>query len=198
MILRMKTDLQTQTACMHCGTYFLGSALFCCVGCEFVFNLVQKEGLGRYYQLRDINPPVCPVPVNRSSHNYESYDDPAFIERVSSDGLRLKFFLEGLNCTACLWLLEKLPTFCSDAQSARVNMSTSTIEICRVPTGSFSAIAQTLNRFGYQPHPLRETEASDQLQKKGAPKRINPTWGRRRCNWKYYAVGSFPLCRRLG
>lgn len=84
----------------------------------------------------------------------------------SPDGLHMRFYIEGLNCTACLWLLEKLPEYCPAANSARLNMSESTIEICRKPGASFAAIAETLNRFGYRPHPLRQSEAASQHQAK--------------------------------
>ncbi len=162
----MDQALDLESACEHCGTHFIHatSQRFCCAGCEFVFGLIQSEGLARYYQIREANPPLCPLPAQSSSSNYDYCDDPEFIKKLSPDGLKIRFFLEGLNCTACLWLLEKLPDFCKDAASARVDMATSTIEIRRQPQASFAAIARTLNRFGYRPHPLRESEASAHLQ----------------------------------
>ena len=152
--------------CIHCGTAFLRkpNALFCCSGCEFVYGLINSEGLGRYYLIRDSNPPICPIPAQTSSSTYDFCDDPEYINKLSPDGMTIRFYLEGLNCTACLWLLEKLPTFCPDAASARVNMAASTIEIKRTPSGSFAAIARTLNRFGYRPHPLRDTEEAVKLR----------------------------------
>ncbi|MES2855199.1 MAG: hypothetical protein V4692_05025, partial [Bdellovibrionota bacterium] len=75
--------------------------------------------------------------------------------------MSLKFYLEAMNCTACLWLLEKLPSLCPDVAWVRVNMSDSTIEISRTQTGSFASIARMLNRLGHRAHPLRESsEAS--------------------------------------
>lgn len=163
----MEPALSLQTACAHCGTYFAAfkkTDRFCCSGCEFVFGLIHAEGLDRFYELKDANPPACPVPVQTSTSKFEYMDDASFIDKTSVDGLNIRFYLEGLNCTACLWLLEKLPSFCADAVSARINLSTSTIEIRRSPGGSFAEIARTLNRFGYRPHPLRDSDSALKLQ----------------------------------
>jgi Cu2+-exporting ATPase/Cu+-exporting ATPase len=122
--------------------------------------------LDQYYEIRDANPPTCPIPVLPSAESFDFCDDPAFITKLSSDGRTMLFFLEGLNCTACLWLLEKLPQLCADAMHAQVNMATSTITVVRRADGSFSRIAQTLNKFGYRPHPIVDGEAAGDLQKR--------------------------------
>lgn len=163
----MEQALSQQATCAHCGTLFFASSsqsTFCCTGCEFVFGLIRDQGLQRYYEIREANPPPCPIPAKTSSSTYDYCDDVEFIKRTSLDGRRMRFYLEGLNCTACLWLLEKLPEFCPSAASARVNMSDSTIDVKRTGDGRFSEIAQTLNRFGYSPHPLRDSESARELQ----------------------------------
>ncbi len=164
----MTEILSIQAACIHCGTLFSSSTSqqFCCAGCKFVYGLIQTKGLTYYYKLKEENPPTCPVPASSSNLNYNYCDDPVFLKKLSPDGVRLRFYIEGLNCTACLWLLEKLPTFCSDAESARIDMSSSTIEVIRKTQGSFAEIARTLNRFGYRPHPLSETDTAAKLQAK--------------------------------
>ncbi len=155
-------------SCIHCGTKLSPemSSNFCCAGCEFVYGLIQSESLGNYYKLREANPPTCPVPAQSSSSNYDFCDQTEFIAQASADGLKMCFYLEGMNCTACVWLLEKLPSYCSDAVHAQINMGESTIQVTRTPNGSFATIARTLNRFGYRPHPLRESETAQLLQKK--------------------------------
>ncbi len=99
-----------------------------------------------------------------STQTYDYCDEPEFVSKTSPDGLKIRFYLEGLNCTACVWLLEKLPDFCADAKTARVDIATSTIAIERTSAGSFGAIATTLDNFGYRPHPLRNNETSQRLQ----------------------------------
>jgi Cu2+-exporting ATPase/Cu+-exporting ATPase len=154
---------ESLTACQHCGR--LSPQNFCCTGCEFVYGLLKDQGLDDYYEIRDANPPPCPLPVQPSTESFDFCDDPAFIAKLSRDAAVMHFFLEGLNCTACLWLLEKLPTLCADAVRAEVNMSTSTIMVVRRQEGSFARIAQTLNKFGYHPHPIVDGEGATHLQK---------------------------------
>lgn len=156
-------------SCRHCGTSFTRSRAsdeFCCTGCATVYQVLQSEGLGSYYDLRASEPPACPVPARVSSETYAYCDDPELIRKFSPDGRRLKFFVEGLDCTACLWLLEKLPSICPDAASARVNMSESTVEVEKTTDGRFSSIARTLNRLGHRPHPLKLGERADDLRLK--------------------------------
>ncbi len=158
-----------ERSCRHCGLLFAAKTStheFCCAGCEFVFGFLKDEGLETYYSLRDQAPPSCPLPAQVSSETYEFCDDAEFIAHASPDGFRLSFYLEGLNCTACLWLLEKLPDLCSDCASARVNMSASLIEVSRHSEGSFATIARMLNRLGHRPHPIRNAEAAETLRKR--------------------------------
>lgn len=145
-----------------------GVPLFCCAGCEAVHGILEKHGLTSFYQLRDANPPICAVPmqvaIEDMHRDYRAYDEPGFLKAASSDGNRVRFFLEGMSCSACVWLLEKLPDFCTDVISARVNMAASTIEVVRRPGGSFSFIATTLNQLGYKPHALKTDESTIRLQ----------------------------------
>lgn len=159
----------SQNICRHCGLQFSApspSIEFCCTGCEFVSGLIRSEGLDEYYRLREANPPDCALPAKVSTESYEFCDDPEFIKRASSDGLRLTFYLEGLSCSACIWLIEKLPDLCPDAQAVVVNMSASAIDVWRVPGESFAAIARTLNRLGYSPHPVLDSENIKELKRK--------------------------------
>ncbi len=153
--------------CVHCGTAFESHSAqdrFCCHGCETVYQIIQNQGLNDYYRLRDANPPQCPVPARTSVETFEYLDDADFIRRLSPDGLRLKLFLEGMSCAACLWLLERIPELCSDAASVRVNMSSSTVEIERIPGGSFARIAKTYDSLGYKPHVIKDASSSLEMQ----------------------------------
>lgn len=163
------TSLQT-TVCLHCGSEFSfdgskrANDKFCCAGCETVYALMQQKGLSEFYVIRDANPPVCPLPTTYIAADFRYFDDPEFLETTSENGTRVRFFLEGMNCSACIWLLEKLPDICTDVRSARVNIGASTIEVTRKPQGSFAAIATTLNQLGYRPRPLRDNENTERLQ----------------------------------
>lgn len=131
-----------------------------------VYGLIQDQGLAEYYQIREAQPPSCPVPAQVSDSNYDFYDQPEFLKKISPDGISIRFFLEGLNCTACLWLLERLPSFCPEIDFSRVNMAESTVEVHRKADASVAAIARTLNRLGYRPHALKNDQNSSGFQLK--------------------------------
>src|SRR5690606_38211741 len=46
--------VQARSTCLHCATPIPASMAgkdFCCNGCEAVYGLLHREGLGRYYEL---------------------------------------------------------------------------------------------------------------------------------------------------
>ena len=50
-------SIDPSNTCLHCKntTYDLESQ-FCCNGCEFAYKLINKIGLGNYYNARKIDP----------------------------------------------------------------------------------------------------------------------------------------------
>jgi Cu2+-exporting ATPase/Cu+-exporting ATPase len=164
----MEISPESFSKCHHCGANFRGSSqeFFCCAGCKFVYELLQQNGMSEFYRLRDANPPPCPLPQPSIISNFAFFDDPEFKKKFSRDDQQMEFYLEGMTCTACLWLLEKLPELCADVTFARVNMATSTIFVKRSPSGSFATIAGRLNQLGYRPHPIKDEKAASALQKR--------------------------------
>lgn len=160
-------QLMVESKCAHCGLLFFGrgETLFCCAGCQFVYNFLQSKSLTQFYDLRKTSSETCPLPVQSSISNYTFLDDPEVVKKLGTDENRIRLYLDGLTCTACIWLLEKLPDYCPAAESARVDLSTSIIEVYRKPNGSFAAIAQTLNQLGYIPHLLKDNESALSLQR---------------------------------
>ncbi len=175
------TDERT---CLHCGSLFRSNKIstadavgssdpnqihfpseqdFCCSGCQYVFSLLHEKGLERFYSLRDQDSLTCPIPVQSLSEEYAHLDDPEFLLRLNrkgqADALSIEFFLEGLNCTSCLWLIEKLPDLCLDVNHVNVNMATGIVIVNRKTGGSFAEIARFINHLGYRPHVLtKDTE----------------------------------------
>ncbi|MBT4792794.1 MAG: cation-translocating P-type ATPase, partial [Halobacteriovoraceae bacterium] len=71
------------------------------------------------------------------------------------------FFVEGVHCVACLWLLEKLPDYCEGVETSKLNMSTSTLRV-KVPENiSLALIARKLASIGYRPHPILQDSDRD-------------------------------------
>ena len=159
---------RTLHPCAHCGTEFTSTGRnldFCCAGCEAVYSLLHSEGLQKFYELKEEG--QCLLPAQLPNHDFLELEDPKWLIQTDAQQNQLEFFVEGLSCAACVWLLEKLPEFCSDCDWARVNLHRSTVLVGKTPTGSFAAIARVIGKIGYSPHPLRLSEDLERHQRNG-------------------------------
>lgn len=96
--------------CLHCGAEPLPGSAFCCAGCEAVHELLAEEGLLQFYALgggknapaRDASPEVL-ARVDRK------WLEPILQEHEKlSSPHRIDLGVQGLHCSACVWLFETL------------------------------------------------------------------------------------------
>jgi cation transport ATPase len=66
----------------------------------------------------------------------------------------VRFYLEGIHCLACLWLLEKLPEFKKGITQSRLEMSDSVLSVTMEKNVFISEVAKEIADLGYPPHPL--------------------------------------------
>ncbi len=162
-------------SCVHCDEtilipYFADhekeqKGPFCCQGCVTVYEALHQKGLQDYYTVKHDSALFkrrAPVEIRNDTFLY--LDGEEFLSEYSyqlSDNQRsMEFYLEGIHCLACLWLIEKLPDFVSGVISSKLNLEKSVVVITINSFGKFSAIASELNKLGYRPHALkRSTEA---------------------------------------
>lgn len=107
--------MSNSVVCSHCHLEFDesvmikdGSHYFCCNGCQGVFNLLSDEGLDSFYDKTSNIKLTPPSKKYEDSSNFdtESFKD-AFI-KINSDGFNeVSLIIEGIHCSACVWLNEK-------------------------------------------------------------------------------------------
>jgi P-type Cu2+ transporter len=108
-------------ACVHCGDVVGDRVRFCCRGCAGAFELIKSLGLGRYYErraqagiIKGVQPEEAPVAA-----------DPSAWVVTDAKGLcRLSLMVEGLQCGACVWLIEQSLLCEPGVEQARVSLST--------------------------------------------------------------------------
>lgn len=155
---------QQQGTCIHCHLPVPTSRQtdeqpwFCCAGCEVAYAILQDMDA---CLLEELNQSES---VSSSDLSYEEMDHPHFRElyaREVEPGLfRIRFHLEGMHCASCVFVIEKLPGFMPGVLSARVNLSTSSVDLIWDSTVvALSEIARTLDRLGYCPHPPQNNDA---------------------------------------
>jgi P-type Cu2+ transporter len=147
--------------CAHCGDPVAspepnGSGLaFCCAGCRSVFEIVQAAGLTDYYS----QPDRRAARPTTSARKYQELDDPGFQQqhcRELAGGQRsVELLLEGVHCSACVWLVERLGRVVAGVISSRLDISRSVVELVWDPRGTtLSALARGLESLGYPAHAL--------------------------------------------
>jgi Cu2+-exporting ATPase len=163
-----RPDLRlVDVTCTHCGLPVPRNLIvegeeeqFCCSGCRQVYAILHDWGFDDgYYRLLD-QADGRGAPASPSGRKFEDFDDPAFRDQhVESRGSTnvVRFYLEGVHCAACVWLVEELPRAVGGLVSVRLNLASSVAEVTWDPDSvELSSIARALDAIGYTPHARRE------------------------------------------
>jgi len=167
-LARVRTDPPV-TLCLHCQQAVpeaQAGSEFCCSGCQSVYGLLQRCGLSDYYRIRQELGELRPAqPVVWQRAEFDFLDDPEQVQpEALPDGSKtLTFYLEGVHCAACVWLVEKLPEFVPGVLAARLNLANSSAEIQLSAATRFAQVAETLLSWGYRPHLIQNTQQATQL-----------------------------------
>ena len=118
-------DFDTQqtaadAVCAHCGLPAPAGRQFCCAGCAAAHDLIQGLGLGRYYQQRVLDAAERapkPEPAQR-------WDLARHVVAKPDGTHELTLAVDGLQCGACVWLIESVLAKEPGITAGRVNMTT--------------------------------------------------------------------------
>lgn len=166
-----------QQHCVHCHEQIIvptvlkldGKELqFCCHGCKTVYEILQSQGLDNYYKLKENSGSLKSNPVKVSSEKYLYLDSEEFLDKYATTTEKtnsLRFYLEGVHCVACLWLIEKIPELMPGLLSSQLNMSKSVVTVEATKDLEFSKVAKLLEQLGYKPHPIMETDEIEKFNK---------------------------------
>jgi Cu2+-exporting ATPase len=155
---------------------------FCCVGCEAAAAAIAGAGLEAYYELRDEATGSPPVEA-RSATDYCAYDDPAFqasFVAPGADGTReAALLLEGIRCSACVWLNQQVIQRLPGVAAVSINYATRRAQVRWDPARlSLSEILAAVARIGYRAFPYDRLRA-DALQQSE----------RRAALWRLFVAG---------
>lgn len=165
--------------CVHCDESVITAIFndedsafekpFCCFGCLTVFNIIHNKGLSSYYQIKKDSAVFkrrSPVEIKDTKFDY--LNEPNFLNEYSHFNVNkervLDFYLEGIHCLACLWLIEKLPEFLDGVKSSKLDLERSVATVTLKSNGKFSQVARELNNLGYRPHALKINQDSADLK----------------------------------
>ena len=153
-------------ACTHCNLEFDESVMiteskgedtlyFCCKGCQGVYHLLESDGLDSFYdKLGDTKL----QPVATYQDDLHKFDLEGFYKkyvRTNSDGFcEINLIIEGIHCSACVWLNEKVLHKSDGIIEATINYSNNKAKVIwDNDTITLSKIIQTIRSIGYNAYP---------------------------------------------
>ncbi|MDR6583902.1 copper-translocating P-type ATPase [Herbaspirillum sp. BH-1] len=167
--------------CFHCGqpvpageTWPLQigghTRAMCCVGCQSVARLIVDSGCEDFYLRRTVPsarvdpeqllPPelaLVDLPLQAQHHDAPATDDQAAELVLSIDGLR---------CSACVWLIEKYLARLPGIRMAEMNVASARLHIRRDPAlCSTSVILRGLRGLGYTAYPFDPLRQGEQARR---------------------------------
>jgi P-type Cu2+ transporter len=135
------------TACLHCSLPTAAGRRFCCPGCAAAYEVIQTLGLGRYYAQRILDPALRaprPEPV-------EPRDFSRLVTTHAEGTHELILAIDGLQCGACVWLIERVLAREPDLLQGRVNMTTRRLRLVwRGTAGRGTSLVDAIERLGYR------------------------------------------------
>jgi len=146
LFLSMQAAIE-QRVCIHCGTPFRPTAHrpdFCCAGCQFVHDLIARNGFGQFYDFQEGGvPPVQSLVFQKR--------DYAWLEDLARDSAgTLTLDVQGISCLGCAWLIEKLFTRQPGALAIHVDPALGQLALHWQPAAfDVVAFARELQSFGY-------------------------------------------------
>jgi Cu+-exporting ATPase len=157
--------------CSHCGLIFDESAMivekeedktlfFCCHGCQGVYHLLSLEGLDTFYN--KLGRTTLTPPKKQSFEDLEKFDVDGFRSKyvkINDDGLNeVSLIIEGIHCSACVWLNEKVLHKTDGIIEATINYTNNKAKVVwDNDKVKLSHIIEVIRSIGYDAFPYDPT-----------------------------------------
>lgn len=154
------TKKKSVLECYHCHDVCPDDRLrfddkvFCCEGCQMVYQILNSNDLCQYYTIDDRAGNT--LRHRRDSRAYAWLDDKEVSDKLlryaDEHTARVEFYLPGMHCASCIWLLEHLYRLDAGVQRSTVNFLEKQVNIHFDPQQtSLRRLAALLDSLGYPP-----------------------------------------------
>lgn len=154
------TYISKEVACYHCGDTCPSEPVefdgkhFCCEGCKTVYEILNQNGLCTYYDLE--KHPGLTLKPGRQEDRFAYLEIPEVESKLLdyADGQKAKvtFYLPGVHCASCIWLLENLHKLHPGISHARVNFVRKEIYLTFIRKEvTLRQLVELLASIGYEP-----------------------------------------------
>jgi len=156
MEIEFRMDLNN---CYHCGApcgkqpKIFNEKQFCCNGCKTVYEILNANELGCYYDLQS-NPGTIPSDI-KGKYNYLENEDiiEKLLEFNNTETSVVEFFIPSIHCSSCIWILENLTKLNSGVTTSMVNFPNKTVRITfKNATTNLKQLAELMTSIGYEPY----------------------------------------------
>jgi P-type Cu+ transporter len=154
--------LSSTVSCSHCHLDFSPSVMikengnyFCCKGCQGVYHLLSDEGLDSFYDKSGNTKLSPPKDQYEDSSNYNSDAFYSKFVKETSDGLsEISLIVEGMHCSACIWLNEKVLHILDGVIEVNINFTNNKAHVVWLDERvKLSKIIDTIRSVGYNAYP---------------------------------------------
>lgn len=152
--------------CAYCRVPVLNGAKFCCHSCELLSSWVTTG------QSPLANPKM-------TGSEWQKYNFAELENQFNSSECPLfkkfSFYIEGLQCSSCVHLLEDFPMYYPGISSSKLNYGQRTLQVQVKPEVKLGDLCEAIVSLGYQPTPLNESTDYDkarELEQRNELKRI--------------------------
>ncbi|MFV0371571.1 MAG: heavy metal translocating P-type ATPase [Azonexus sp.] len=188
------SDVSQHASCYHCGlpipdgvdlavTVGDTTQAMCCPGCQAVAQSIVDNGLADYYRSRDALPEspreAVPAILDQVALFDHAEFQKSFVKALGEHEREASLLLEGITCSACIWLNEqhvgKLPGVVAvdinyTTRRARVRWDERQIRL--------SVILQAVAAIGYRAYPYDAAKNEEMTRDE-----------RRRAMWRLWVAG---------
>ena len=161
--------------CWHCGESLPAdppqalvadvSHPVCCHGCRAAAEWIGQLGLADYYRLRSATAPRPPDPA-QAKRSADAWQRPELarhaVRTLATGRCEALLLVDGIRCTACVWLIERALGGVGGVESVQVNGVSQRARVVWDPQRTtLSMILQALARTGYSALPLDAAALDD-------------------------------------
>lgn len=154
-----ETVVEKELQCFHCGSDFDSIIVnyqehkFCCEGCKNVYQILDQNNLNEYYSIA-YRPGSKQNPNNLSQLDY--LDDVTVEDRLvdfkDEEKTRLSFYIPGIHCASCIWLLENMQKINPAILQSEVNFTKKTLTVIyKNKEITLKQLTILLHNIGYEP-----------------------------------------------
>lgn len=164
--------------CYHCGQECRTTDIiahdkhFCCDGCKSVYEILDSSNLCNYYDLNNEGAPGTTQKVPLYEGRFAYLDDAKIktqlIEFTDGKQTSVSFFVPGIHCTSCIWLLENMHKLHKGFIRSQVNFLKRTVSLTYNESElTLRRVVELLTSVGYEPHIDIADLEQKQLKKTG-------------------------------